>query len=252
MDGANTIRWRWLSEPFGTTAAENQPTAGQAALPIPLRMPGQMLDTETGLFYNWHRSYDSTTGRYTQSDPIGLDGGINTYSYANASPLMYADRNGLNPYTWPHICRQLGLGHFCEATPQPLTRPASPEFLVCVNDYLHSNYGDFLGGMTPSFSAYSYMPSSPNFSSAVQSTVISGGIKGVAVPTLIYGGQAMQTVGSAVAPWVAGAGALEAGGVAATTLGTAGLWVVTGVGAFGLPFATTAEFMARRECSCRR
>jgi RHS repeat-associated protein len=78
MDTANNTRWRWNAEPFGTTAADNQPTPGQAALPLPLRMPGQVLDTETGLFYNWHRSYDSTTGRYTQSDPIALAGGGST------------------------------------------------------------------------------------------------------------------------------------------------------------------------------
>jgi RHS repeat-associated protein len=122
MDGASNIRWRWLSEPFGTTAAENQPTAGQAALPIPLRMPGQMLDTETGLFYNWHRSYDSTTGRYTQSDPIGLAGGINTYLYGNASPLMYSDPNGLNPHVWNYMCRQMGLGSICDRSSQPRAR----------------------------------------------------------------------------------------------------------------------------------
>ncbi len=91
----------------------------------------------------------------------------------------------------------------------------------------------------------------PNFSAAVQSTAISGGAKGVVIPTLIRGGQAAQAIGSAIAPWVSGAGALEAGGVAATALGTAGLWGATAVGGFSAPFSTTAEFMARKECSCR-
>ena len=81
--------------------------------------------------------------------------------------------------------------------------------------------------------------------------MISGGAKGVVIPTLIRGGQAAQAVGNAVAPWVPGAGALAAGGVAATALGTAGLWGATAVGGFGAPFSTTAEFMARRECSCK-
>lgn len=41
-----------------------------------LRFAGQYFDEETGLHYNYFRDYDPQTGRYVQSDPIGLNGGL--------------------------------------------------------------------------------------------------------------------------------------------------------------------------------
>jgi RHS repeat-associated protein len=91
------IAWRWDSaEAFGATVPNQNPNS-LGTFSFNQRLPGQMFDAESGLFQNWNREYNSRIGRYMQSDPIGLEGGINTFAYVESDPLTEIDPDGLNP-----------------------------------------------------------------------------------------------------------------------------------------------------------
>jgi RHS repeat-associated protein len=89
------IVWRWDSaESFGNSAPNQNPNA-LGTFVFNQRFPGQVFDAETGLAQNWFREYAARTGRFVQSDPIGLAGGINTFSYVGGNPVSYIDPLGL-------------------------------------------------------------------------------------------------------------------------------------------------------------
>jgi len=86
--------WTWDHYAFGDNAPKQDPS-GLGASNYNLRFPGQYKDLETNLDYNINRDYNPLTGRYAQSDPIGLWGGINTYIYVHGNPLSFTDSRGL-------------------------------------------------------------------------------------------------------------------------------------------------------------
>ncbi|MBU2714348.1 RHS repeat domain-containing protein, partial [Zooshikella harenae] len=92
------IVWAWYSDAYGVGQVEDNPDGDGQAVTLNLRFPGQYFDAESGLFYNYFRDYDPSTGRYIESDPIGLAGGLNTYAYVEGNPVGYIDPLGLDRY----------------------------------------------------------------------------------------------------------------------------------------------------------
>jgi RHS repeat-associated protein len=78
-----------------------------------LRFPGQYYDVETGTNYNYFRDYDPATGRYVESDPIGLAGGsASTYTYVGEDPIFSIDPLGLAGH---HVFPQANYRNYSDA-----------------------------------------------------------------------------------------------------------------------------------------
>jgi RHS repeat-associated protein len=86
-DSSMNLVWSGEFKPFGELFNEN----GQVSNWV--RFIGQWENVETDYFYNYFRDYDPTLGRYLQSDPIGLNAGVNTYTYVLNDPI-----NGVDPF----------------------------------------------------------------------------------------------------------------------------------------------------------
>ncbi|WP_276521490.1 RHS repeat-associated core domain-containing protein [Shewanella sairae] len=90
-DSQQQVVWQAKYDAFGKASIVSQGIENN------LRFPGQYYDQESGLHYNYFRDYDPELGRYIQSDPIGLAGGINTYAYVGGNPINLYDFFGLDP-----------------------------------------------------------------------------------------------------------------------------------------------------------
>ncbi|MBT8141096.1 MAG: RHS domain-containing protein [Gammaproteobacteria bacterium] len=88
-DQDGVVQWQGSYDPYGNLSTEIDNVSQK------LRFPGQYADAETGMHYNYFRDYDSEIGRYLQSDPIGLNGGINTFGYVGGNPVNAFDVFGL-------------------------------------------------------------------------------------------------------------------------------------------------------------
>ena len=96
-DAIGNVAWKATYTPFG------QANITIGTVENNFRFPGQYYDSETGLHYNYYRYYDPTTGRYVTPDPIGLDGGINLFTYVAGNPLRWVDPLGLAWTDWQEV-----------------------------------------------------------------------------------------------------------------------------------------------------
>lgn len=94
-DDSQTVVWHWHGTPFGDSIPDQDPDGNSAEYVLNLRFPGQYYDSESGLHYNYFRTYDPGTGRYIESDPIGLRGALNTFAYVESGPINSIDPSGL-------------------------------------------------------------------------------------------------------------------------------------------------------------
>jgi len=82
--------------PYGSTSYQSGNSTSEVQRKR-YRYTGKEKDEESGLYYHGARYYAAWLGRWTASDPIGVEGGINLYQYSNSNPAMFSDPSGNEP-----------------------------------------------------------------------------------------------------------------------------------------------------------
>jgi len=114
-----------VERPYGevTETITADPASGRQVV-TNLRLPGQhdeRLLTAAGIqgpYYNWHRWYLPSMGRYMELDPIAVAGGFNGrygpdwYGYAEGNPNRYVDPRG----EWIWVVAGAGIGAVVNVT----------------------------------------------------------------------------------------------------------------------------------------
>lgn len=141
-DSDRKIVWETGYQVWGNTIQEKD----HGGVEQNLRYQGQYLDRETGLHYNLHRYYDPDVGRFMVTDPIGLRGGLNLYSYA-PNPLKYADPLGLTPCA---VSNQKANRLLDSSETKVTVRSRSDAEQLFMDRYLGHNYKNMTGESGPS------------------------------------------------------------------------------------------------------
>ena len=113
FNSSNTVVNQYGYLPFGEAQSTSE------TVPNPLRFAGRELEAGSGLYYNDARWYDPSLHRFITEDPIGLDGGINLYTYVGNDPVNATDPSGT------FGCRKLpvGFGYLQDRGKGPYTGP---------------------------------------------------------------------------------------------------------------------------------
>jgi RHS repeat-associated protein len=151
--GPAKVIWRAIHEPFGLATPDEDPDGDSQSFALDLRFPGQVFDAESGVHYNYFRQYDPRTGRYAESDPIGLaSGSTNTFAYVDGNPIEMIDPIGLQviprsscdgqPLCWTEHAQPVSPTH------QPLP-PVVPPIWTSPDEQADPDAGTQSGGGCP-------------------------------------------------------------------------------------------------------
>lgn len=148
-DLEGTVIWTADYLPFGEATVDEDPDGDGSSYSLNIRFPGQYFDAETGLHYNYFRTYDPTLGRYLESDPIGLQSDPNTFVYVAANPLKNVDPSGLAYFAFRPLSGFESLSYYCSSGTirDNLNIQFSHEHLFFEDGKRPSNLGFFTDGM---------------------------------------------------------------------------------------------------------